>query len=120
MKKIRVKIFTEEYAVNIFIGKKDELIKAGARYTTYSPKTIKKELEGRRGVAFNLFPGLNPLIIIDGDLPYVTAIATLAHEASHSVDHIMDHLGINDTNGEFRGHGIGAIMRQAGKLIKLK
>jgi hypothetical protein len=120
MKKKKIQILNNEYAVNVFIGKKDELIKEGAKYTTYSPKTIARELENRRGLSYNLFPDLDPVILIDGDLPAISALASLAHESSHALDFIAEFLGIDDKGGEFRAHGIGAIMRQVGELIKLK
>lgn len=118
MKKVKIPILNSEYSVNVFIGKKAELIKEGAKYTTYSPKTITRELENRRGLAYDLFPDLNPLILIDGDQPVYSALATLAHESSHAVSFIEKFLGIEDKNDEFRGHGIGAIMRAVGKTFK--
>lgn len=120
MKKIRVPILNSEYAVNVYIGKKEDLIKAGAKYTTYSPKTIKRDFENRRGIAYNLFPDLNPLILIDGDMNWYDSLASLAHESSHAISFIEEYLGINDKGDEFRGHGIGAIMRCVGKTIKIK
>lgn len=120
MKKIRVPILNSEYAVNVYIGKKEDLIKAGAKYTTYSPKTIKRDFENRRGIAYNLFPDLNPLILIDGDMNWYDSLASLAHEASHAIYFIEEYLGINDKGDEFRAHGISAIMRCVGKTFKLK
>lgn len=119
MKKVKVPILNSEYSVNVCVGNKAELIKEGAKYTTYSPKTIARDLDNRRGLAYDLFPDLDPIILIDGDQPAYSALATLAHESSHAVSFIENHLGIKDTNDEFRGHGIGAIMRAVGKTIKL-
>lgn len=117
MKKIKIPILNSEYSVNVYIGKKAELIKEGAKYTTYSPKIIARELDNRRGLAYDLFPDLNPIILIDGDQAAYSAIATLAHESSHAISFIENYLGIKDTNDEFRAHGIGAIMRAVGKTI---
>lgn len=119
MKKIKVPILNSEYSILVFIGKKSELIKEGAKYTTYSPKTLARELDNRRGLAYDLFPDQNPLILIDGDYPAYSSLATLAHESSHAISFIEKFLGIEDKNDEFRGHGIGAIMRAVGKTIKL-
>jgi hypothetical protein len=121
MKKVKVPILNSEYYVNVFIGKKEELIKEASKYTTYSPKTIKRDFDNRRGLSYNLFPDLNPLIIVDGDMKWFDSVATLAHESSHAVSFIEDYLGIKDTSDEFRGHSIGAIMRRVLKdFNKLK
>ena len=110
MKKYRVQIFTEEYAVNVFIGKRDWCIKEGAKYTTYSPRTIKKDFTGR-GITYNVFPEKNPLILIDGELKATTQIATIAHEAIHAIDYMMDYLNIDSKETEFRGHAVACLLR---------
>lgn len=112
MKKYKVPILNSEYFVIVYVGKKDELVKHGAKYTTYSPKTLARDIQNRRGTTYDLFPDLNPLILIDGDSPAHSAIATLAHESSHAIQFIENFLAIDDKSGEFRGHGIGAIMRK--------
>lgn len=109
MKKYRIPIFTEEYAVNVFIGKKDEVIKALAKYSTYSPKTITKDFTGR-GITYNLYPDKHPIIGINGELKAIQQIATLAHEAVHAIDYLMDYLGIGNES-EFRAHGVATILR---------
>lgn len=98
MKNIKVPIFTEEYKIEVEIT-----------------KNIKDEFRGR---AFNRLPDKNPLIKINGDLSYYTALATLAHEASHAMDYIEEYLGLEDPSGEFHAHGIGAVMRIVGKSLK--
>lgn len=119
MKKYIVNVFTEEYAVNVIIGKYSELVRELSKYTTYSPKTIAKDLKNRRGVCYDLFPEKNPVVAIDGELPYNISLPTLAHETIHAVDSIADYLGIkNDT--EFRGHCVACVMRTVLKGIKLK
>ena len=107
MKKIKLKvpIFTENYFITVEITK-GELPKRGEG--------------GYRGRAYNKFPDNNPLIILSGDFPYSEALATVAHEASHCMDYIEDYLGLSDPSGEFHAHGIGAVMRAVGKLIKIK
>lgn len=120
MKKFRIPIFTEEYAVNVYIGKRDELIKAGAIYTTYSPKTIKIDFTGR-GICYNVYPDKHPLILIDGDLKFQTQIATIAHEAIHAVDYLMEYIDIDMKETEFRGHAVATILRTIlNKIIKIK
>lgn len=116
VKKLKVPIFTEEYYITVFIGKRDELIKAAAKYTTYSPKTVEFDFKGR-GLTYNCFPELHPLILVDGDLPHTISIPTLAHEASHALDYIQEYLGMDDKSGEFRAHGISAILRAIYKII---
>ena len=117
MRKYRIRIFTEEYAVNVFIGSRDEILNAGVLYTKYAPKSLRRDFESKRGITYNCFPEKNPLILIDGDLPAHIATATLAHEASHALQYLMDYLGMDDRSDEFRGHGIAAIMRTVGKDI---
>ena len=114
MKKYRIPIFTEEYAVNVVIGKRNEVIKAIAKYTTYSPKTITKEFTGR-GIAYNVYPDKHPIIGIDGEVKATTQIATIAHEAIHAIDYLMEYIGIDLKETEFRGHAVATILR---KIIK--
>lgn len=120
MKTFKIPIFTEEYKVSVFIGTKGELIKAASKYTTYSPKTITRELENRRGLAYDLFPDLDPLILINGELPAYLALSTLAHESCHAVGFIEKFLGIDDRNDEFKSHGIGTIMRTVSEFVLKK
>ena len=60
---------------------------------------------------------LHPLIVIDGDIPANHALATIAHEAAHALDYIIEFIGMDDRSGEFRAHGIAEIMRQTTKVI---
>jgi hypothetical protein len=64
-------------------------------------------------------PDSNPLFIVDGDLPVPVGLATAAHEASHVMDYIIEYIGMDDKSGEFRGHGIGAVMRSINKAFKV-
>ena len=118
MKKYTVPILTEEYKVNVFIGRKKELIKQGGKYC--NDKNFSSFLNGR-GLAvdgFDFKPVKPPAIFVDGGLPYHIAIAALAHEASHAVDYLIGFLGVKDSSGEIRAHGIAAIMRHCLKGIK--
>lgn len=99
MKKVKVPIFTEEYIITVEIRKNNE------------------DMKGFRGKAYNRFPEFGPLILLDGTLPYYVALATLAHEASHAMDYIEDYINLKDVNGEFRGHGIGAVVRAVGRVL---
>ena len=114
MKKLRVPIFTEEYAIVVYIGKRDEIRKAAEKYLG---RPIKEFEEKHRGMAFNALPDNHPLIVLDGLLPAHIALATLAHEASHSMDDISDFINLHHT--EFHAHGIGAVMRVVGKCLNL-
>jgi len=124
MKSLKVPIFTEEYAVEVRIGKRVDILKSAAKYLGVSLKAIENDYGNCRGRAWNALDDVygvkHPIIVVDADLPYTVAIATLAHESSHALDFIEDFLGINDRNGEFHGHGIAAIMRRVGKVIKIK
>lgn len=120
MRKFNVRIFTEEYAVNVYFGPVKELSKAAARYMSCSAKTVEKHFQNHRGVAWNCFPEKHPLIAVDGDLPWNISLATLSHEASHAMDYIRENIGIEDKSGEFHAHGIATIMRSVLKKIKPK
>ena len=111
MKKYRIPIFTEEYAINVVIGKRNEVIRELAKYTTYSPKTIIKDFDGR-GITYNVYPEKHPIIGIDGDIKAITQIATMAHEAIHAIDFLMEHLSIDLKETEFRGHAVATILRK--------
>jgi hypothetical protein len=117
MKKITVPILTEEYKIVVFLGKKDDLIDASSKYLKKSKEEIKESFAGR-GIAFNCTKEeLHPLILVDADLDVYTGFATLAHEASHAMDFIQSHLGINDTSGELHAHGIASVMRHCLKTL---
>lgn len=122
MKSLKVPIFTEEYAIEVRIGKKKDILKSAAKYLGVSLKAIENDYGNCRGRAWNSLDSVygvkNPIIVIDGDLPYHVAVATIAHEASHAMDFIEDFIGINDKNGEFHGHGIAAVIRTSGKLFR--
>jgi len=118
MKRFKIPIFTEEYKVVVFVGKRDETIRSLARYCGMSKELVSDQWKGR-GVAF-LFSGEYPVIAVDGDLPVPVCISVLAHEASHAMDSIADYIGIKDSSGEFKAHGVGAIMRLVLKDILKK
>lgn len=107
VKKFTVPIFTEEYSVVVFIGNLED-IKKEARLGGIKDSFLKGDFRGR---AFDLLPNRHPLILIDGRLKVSFAVATLAHEASHVMDYISSHLGIDDKSGEFKSHGIAAVLR---------
>lgn len=105
MKPHTIPILNSEYSVAVFIGTREECIKNARKYVG------DKELEFTgRGHAF-FREGHHPVIIVDSDMEPHDVIATLAHEASHAIQFIEDYVGITDTSGEFRGYGIGRILR---------
>ena len=116
MKKVKVPIFTEEYSVWVYIGSPKDVAREARKYVESIDSNWGKVNRGR---TYNGLPyKKHPLIIVNGDLPYFEALATLAHEASHAMDYIVEFIGLDDRSGEFRGHGIGAIMRIVGKSFK--
>lgn len=121
MKKFRVPIFTEEYAIVVYIGTKKEILKGASRYLGQSLKAIENGFGHCRGRAWNalheVYGRKHPLIVIDGDLPADVALATIAHESSHAMGFIEDFIGMADPNGEFHGHGIAAVMRAVNKVF---
>lgn len=114
MKHYTVPIFTDKYFVDVYLGKTKELdafLKKTLRANIYEAN----QWDGKHaGKAFNCFPKYNPFIIIDSSLPYFVAVGTVAHEASHALDYIAKHLGLNDESGEFRAYGIGEIVSRIG------
>jgi hypothetical protein len=56
MIKLRIPIFTDEYAVNVYIGAKKDIVPAAAKYTGEDCKRIGKAMEHSRGRAFDCFP----------------------------------------------------------------
>lgn len=121
MKKVRVPIFTEEYAINLCIGEKEKLVKEAARYCNESEDFIRRMFNGR-GLALDAITKVNkhPLIIVDGSLPCIDSLPTVAHEACHAMDYITSFIGMNDISGEFRAHGVSAVLRTVTRLISSK
>jgi len=115
MKKYKVPLLTEEYFATVYIGSKKDLIAPIAKHLECSKQLAEQNFSTARGITYNLYPDYNPLICVDGDLPYYEALATLAHEASHVMEYLTQHIGIEDSSGEFRAHGVAAIMRIVGK-----
>lgn len=120
MKKYTVPIFTSEYFVTVLLGKREEICKEGAKIAKEPLEKFTKEFNWR-GQAHNLLPKWKyPLIIVDWDLPAHIALSTLAHEAIHALDYIVEYLGMQDISGEFIAHGVGEIMRTVTKDILKK
>lgn len=112
MKKIIVPIFTEEYKIVVFFGATQQRAKMIASYCDgWDYKMALQLAEGTRGTANNTLPDKPPLITIDIDMSYEDILSTLPHEASHAIDYIMDYISMEDSNGEFKGHAISAVVR---------
>lgn len=109
-KQIEVPIFTEEYKVIIFIGTKESMLEPTVEYTDLEEEYVEERLTRCRGNAWYR-SDLHPLITLNGELDWQTAMATMAHEACHAMDWISDFIQVDDRNGEFKAHGVGAIMR---------
>lgn len=108
-KKYIVPILTDEYHIVVLIGVPKKMVQEISRYTGLSKEEVWKDLDHCRGRSYNTLPNRSPLVVVNGTLPAVSAIATLAHEASHAMDFISDFVGIHD--GEFKAHGIGRTVR---------
>lgn len=118
MRTVKVSIFTEEYFIWVYFGSRKEIVEAGAKYVGQTVKRFNKDFLNSRGQHLDyLGKGLYSLIIVRTDLSKKVIRAVLAHEASHAMDSLQKYIGINDRNGEFKAHGIAAVMRQAGKYI---
>ena len=113
MKKILVRVLTEEYEILVILGSQKSLAKFSARYIRgWSYEELLDYYATVRGATWNTLPKRNILIAIKSDLPVDTALATLSHEASHAADYISNYLRIEDKNGEFKAHCISGVMRQ--------
>lgn len=113
MKKIKIPILTDEYLVELYIGSIDELAQSGMRYLEKSEKEMKEILSGKKGITANcLIIGKHPIIMINDNYSKNDIIATVAHEAAHAVDCVIDFVSIDDNNQEFLAHGIGVIVRK--------
>lgn len=115
MKRIRIPAFTEEYAINVYIGTPKELDRASRSYGDCDGFD-----SSVRGRAWDFLPDKHPLIAVDGSLPFWESASTLAHEAVHAARFIADYVGVKDKNAEFEAHVVSAVMRGVMKLLKKK
>lgn len=117
---VRVRVFTEEYAIHVYLGDIETVNrKAQERVDRACPNGITLDRIGDvRGIAWNTLPKHNPIIGVASDLSLIEAVATLAHEASHAMDFIAENIGLQDGKGEFRAHGISCVIRQVGPLLR--
>lgn len=114
MKKIIIPILNNEYKVLVVFGTNEERARYISKHVKgYDYEYALERCKATRGQTFLRLPQDHPLITIDIDLPYDMAFATIAHEASHAVQDIIDNLGIDDRSDEFKGHSISAIMRMS-------
>jgi hypothetical protein len=111
-----VPIFTDEYAIRVCIGPRALVESRAAKYLGASAQKMHQQFDGNRGLAVNALPDRDPIILVDGEMPRDQILATLAHEASHAMDYIGEHLAIR--NGEFHAHGLSVVMRRAGALVR--
>ena len=111
MKKIRIPILNDEYAVYMITGKEKDVEKFIHHH--FEDKTIFIGLEGNRGKTFYR-PGYMPVIWMDNLKPFEFA-GTLSHEAVHAVDFIFTSIGEPETRGELFAHSVGAIVRNGVK-----
>lgn len=119
MKKFKVPIFTEEYFIIVIIGERKQIIRSLAKYTSSTIQEVESFFTDYcSGLCWNCLPNNHPIIAIDGKLNAFKQISTLAHEASHAMDYIADHIKLDHT--EFRAHGIASVMRYVFKNIKHK
>lgn len=107
MKKIRIPILNDEYAVYVVMGKEKD-VKRFVHYH-FEGKSIFIGLEGNRGLTF-CHTGYMPVIWMDNLKSYEFA-GTLSHEAVHAIDFIFTSIGEPQTRGELFAHSVGAIVR---------
>ncbi len=118
---VRVPILAEEYAIHVFVGLGPTVLRAAhQKLRSNGVRNVRLEgsLDGNRGIAWNCLPDHNPIIGVRIDLSGVELLGTLAHEASHAMGHIARATDLDDDRGEFRAHGVGAVMRLVSAALK--
>lgn len=121
-KSIIIPILNHEYKVVVCWGDTKHLRKTLLDHH-YTPDHITKsfideQTEKRRGVTFREHR-CYPTIWIDAELPAHEAIGTLAHEAVHAVDFIMESIDENVYHSEIFAHSVGAIVRESTKAMDI-
>lgn len=121
-KSVTVPILNHEYKVVVCWGDTKHLRKNLLDHH-YDPDHVTKsfieeQTEKRRGVTIREYR-CYPTIWVDADLPAPEAIGTLAHEAVHAVDFVMEALEENIYHSEIFAHSVGAIVREAVDKMKL-
>ncbi len=104
----------------MYLGTKKEGMKKMQRLFKLSDEKVAKDFDHCRGRFYDCLPDHYPVIWIDSDLPWLQAMATIAHEASHAVEAIAEFVGIDDRAGEFQAHGIAAVVRAMNKKTKTR
>lgn len=112
MKKVRIPILNDEYAVYVVTGGNSEVEKFLQWH--FEDKLMMAMLEGNRGKTFYR-PGYMPVIWMNKLKPHEFA-GTLSHEAVHAIDFIFSSIGENETRGELFAHSVGAIVRSGIKI----
>ena len=120
MIQITAPIFTEEYKIKVIIWTEEEIIKCLVKYWI-EEDTATLNTKRWRGSAYNTLSSINkhPIIAINWDFDYTTSLATIAHEACHAMDYIMEFLWVEDHSWEFRAHWISSVMRHVLKKIDI-
>lgn len=124
MKVIEIPAFTDEYKIIVAIGTIKELPKYIVKNVEgWSLEEAEEQVKRTRGTVWDRLNGSqckNPLITIDGDLPFDIALATLAHETSHAASYIMSYLHLEDPSDEFKANIISTVLRNTVKHFKIK
>lgn len=121
-KTVTIPILNDEYKVVVCWGDK-RLLRKTLLDHHYSPDNItpafiEEACANRRGVTFRESRCYS-VIWIDANLPASQAIATLAHEAVHAVDFIMEFIDEDIHHSEIFAHSVGAIVRLTLNQMKI-
>ena len=106
-KEIVIPILNNEYKVIVVLGNEKFLKRAAKRW--YYPD-FPIPLGDRRGSCYNRFDR-HPIIHLPKMPKTPAEIGTLAHEATHAINHIFDKLDEVNRDTEVFAHSIGAIVR---------
>ena len=109
-------ILNDEYKVVVVLGGEKEVRKCLSDYGY--PKDFDLELDGKRGMTY-YSETCHPVIALPRMPKTAEEIGTLAHEAVHAVDDIMEHIREGATQEVF-AHSVGAVVRGVLKWKKKK
>lgn len=111
LKTFVVPILNDEYKIYVYIGDMDLANKKISKYFGDTHDLIEPNNRGK-----SIYQrGLHPVIFVDGNLDYIQATATLAHEAIHAVTNIIDYINMNMSDwstNEILAHSVSAVIRK--------
>jgi len=106
---LKVPILNDEYKVIFCFGSPDKIRKVLDNWH-YPKEDVAQHLNNRRGICFNRI-GCHPVIAMPDFPDTPQEIGTLAHEACHAVEYILQNIQ-QPVGDELFAHSVGAIVRK--------